>query len=85
MLTRRIKLNPTQKQAFFSLRQTLYRYPVIQFATLIMASVMLDNLAADQFPDVILLLDPTLHWEDVMAVMAYAVGLTRERVVPTRA
>jgi uncharacterized protein (DUF433 family) len=85
MLTRWIKLNPAQQQAFFSLRQIPYSYPVIEFATLIMASVMLDNLVADQSPDVILLLYPMLHREDVTAVMAYAAELAREPVVPTSA
>jgi uncharacterized protein (DUF433 family) len=38
--------------------------------TRIMASVVLDNLAAGQSPDEILRLYPTLHREDVTAAMA---------------
>lgn len=53
--------------------------------TRIMASVVLDNLAADQSPDEILRRYPTLRREDVTAVMAYAAELARERVVPTSA
>ena len=49
--------------------------------TRIMASVVLDNLAADQSPNEILRLYPTLRREDVTAVMAYAAELARERVV----
>jgi uncharacterized protein (DUF433 family) len=53
-----------------------------------MASVVLDNLAADQFPDEILRLYLTLRREDVTAVMAYAAELARERgktLTPARA
>jgi uncharacterized protein (DUF433 family) len=53
--------------------------------TRIMASVVLDNLAAGQSPDEILQLYPTLRREDVTAVMAYAAELARERVVLTSA
>lgn len=53
--------------------------------TRIMASVVLDNLAAGQSPDEILRLYPTLHREDVTAAMAYAAELARERVVLTSA
>ena len=53
--------------------------------TRIMASVVLDNLAVGQSPDEILQLYPTLHREDVTAVMAYAAELARERVVLTSA
>lgn len=53
--------------------------------TRIMASVVLDNLAVGQSPDEILRLYPTLHREDVIAVMAYAAELARERVVLTSA
>ena len=45
-----------------------------------MASVVLDNLATGQSPEEILRLYPTLHRDDVMAVMAYAAELARERV-----
>jgi uncharacterized protein (DUF433 family) len=48
--------------------------------TRIMASVVLDNLATGQSPEEILRLYPTLHRDDVMAVMAYAAELARERV-----
>jgi uncharacterized protein (DUF433 family) len=50
-----------------------------------MASVVLDNLAAGQSPDEILMLYPTLRKEDVAAVMAYAAELARERIVLTNA
>ncbi len=53
--------------------------------TRIMASVVLDNRAADQFPDEILRLYLTLRREDVTVVMAYAAELARERVVPASA
>jgi uncharacterized protein (DUF433 family) len=53
--------------------------------TRIMASVVLDNLAAGQSPDEILRLYPTLRPEDLTAVMAYAAELARERVVLTSA
>jgi uncharacterized protein (DUF433 family) len=53
--------------------------------TRIMASVVLDNLAARRSPDEILQLYPTLRREDVTAAMAYAAELARERVVLTSA
>jgi len=53
--------------------------------TRIMASVVLDNLAAGQSADEILRLYPTLHREDIPAVIAYAAELARERVVLTSA
>lgn len=53
--------------------------------TRIMASVVLDNLAAGQSPEEILQLYPTLHREDLTAVMAYAAELARERIVLTSA
>jgi uncharacterized protein (DUF433 family) len=53
--------------------------------TRIMASVVLDNLAAGQSADEIVQLYPTLRREDVIAAMAYAAELARERVVLTSA
>jgi uncharacterized protein (DUF433 family) len=53
--------------------------------TRIMASVVLDNLAAGQSADEIVRLYPTLRQEDVTAAMAYAAELARERVVLTSA
>jgi uncharacterized protein (DUF433 family) len=53
--------------------------------TRIMASVVLDNLAAGQSADEIVQLYPTLRREDVVAAMAYAAELARERVVLTSA
>jgi uncharacterized protein (DUF433 family) len=53
--------------------------------TRIMASVVLDNLAAGQSSDEILRLYPTLHREDLTAAIAYAAELARERVVLTSA
>jgi uncharacterized protein (DUF433 family) len=53
--------------------------------TRIMASVVLDNLAAGQSPEEILKLYPTLQPEDIAAVIAYAAELARERVVLTSA
>jgi uncharacterized protein (DUF433 family) len=53
--------------------------------TRIMASVVLDNLAAGQSADEIVRLYPTLRREDVTAAMAYAAELARERVVLTSA
>jgi uncharacterized protein (DUF433 family) len=51
--------------------------------TRIMASVVLDNLAAGRSPDEIVKLYPTLHRDDVAAVVAYAAELASERVVLT--
>ena len=53
--------------------------------TRIMASVVLDNLAAGQSSVQVLQLYPTLTPEDLTAVMAYAAELARERVVQTSA
>jgi uncharacterized protein (DUF433 family) len=53
--------------------------------TRIMASVVLDNLAAGQSPEEIVQLYPTLRREDIAAAMAYAAELARERVVLTTA
>ena len=53
--------------------------------TRILASVVLDNLAAGESPDAILRHYPTLHLEDIAAVMAYAAELMRERIVLTSA
>jgi len=53
--------------------------------TRIMASVVLDNLAAGQSPEEIMQLYPTLRREDLAAAMAYAAELARERVVLTSA
>jgi uncharacterized protein (DUF433 family) len=53
--------------------------------TRIMASVVLDNLAAGHSPDEVLRLYPTLHREDITAVVGYAAELARERVVLTSA
>jgi uncharacterized protein (DUF433 family) len=49
--------------------------------TRIMASVVLDNLAEGQSADEVLRLYPTLQREDVIAAIAYAAELARERVV----
>jgi uncharacterized protein (DUF433 family) len=51
--------------------------------TRIMASVVLDNLAAGSSVDEIVKLYPTLHPDDVAAVVAYAAELASERVVLT--
>jgi len=40
-----------------------------------------DNLAVGESPDAILRLYPTLHRDDVIAAVAYAAELARERVV----
>ena len=53
--------------------------------TRIMASVVLDNLAAGQSLNDILQLYPTLQKDDVAAAIAYAAELARERVVLTSA
>lgn len=53
--------------------------------TRIMASVVLDNLATGQSADEILRLYPTLTRDDVIAAVAYAAELARERVVQTSA
>ena len=51
--------------------------------TRIMASTVLDNLAAGRSPDEILKLYPTLHRDDVAAVVAHAGELASERVLLT--
>jgi len=51
--------------------------------TRIMVSVVLDNFAAGRSADEIVQLYPTLRREDVMAAVAYAAELARERVVAT--
>jgi uncharacterized protein (DUF433 family) len=51
--------------------------------TRIMVSVVLDNLAAGRSADEIINLYPTLHRDDVAAVVAYAADLASERVVLT--
>lgn len=53
--------------------------------TRIMASVVLDNLAAGQTPENVLRLYPSLQAEDVQAAMAYAAELARERLIVTSA
>jgi len=53
--------------------------------TRIMASVVLDNLAAGQSAEQVLQLYPTLTQDDLTAVIAYAAELARERVVHTSA
>lgn len=50
--------------------------------TRIMVSVILDNLAAGNHPDEILSSYPSLQREDILAAIAYAAELTRERIVP---
>ncbi|MGB6066133.1 MAG: DUF433 domain-containing protein [Desulfomonilaceae bacterium] len=49
--------------------------------TRIMASVILDNLAAGISRDEILRSYPSLTSEDILALIAYAADLARERVV----
>ncbi len=49
--------------------------------TRIMASVVLDNLAAGLTPDEIVHSYPSLSHEAVQAAMAYAAELARERIV----
>jgi uncharacterized protein (DUF433 family) len=49
--------------------------------TRVMASVVLDNLAAGLTPDEILQSYPSLTREAVQAAIAYAAELARERVV----
>jgi uncharacterized protein (DUF433 family) len=53
--------------------------------TRVMASVVLDNLAAGVSVDQILASYPSVTAEDVQASLAYAAELTRERTVPLRA
>jgi len=53
--------------------------------TRIMASVVLDNLAAGQTPEDVLRLYPSLQIEDMQAAMAYAAELARERLIVTSA
>lgn len=50
--------------------------------TRIMASVILDNLAAGEPPDEILKSYPTLTRDDLQAAIQYAAELARERIVP---
>lgn len=53
--------------------------------TRVMASVILDNLAAGQTIDEILASYPTVSAEAVRATLAYAAELARERLVPLSA
>ena len=53
--------------------------------TRVMASVVLDNLAANVSRDEILRSYPTLKNEDIDGCIAYAAELARERVVPLHA
>ena len=50
--------------------------------TRVMASVILDNLAAGVSREEILASYPSLASEDIQAALAYAAELARERVVP---
>jgi uncharacterized protein (DUF433 family) len=50
--------------------------------TRIMISVILDNLASGASMEEVLRSYPSLVREDVLAVVAYAAELARERVVP---
>ncbi len=49
--------------------------------TRIMASVVLDNLAAGESVESILRSYPTLKVDDIQAVLAYAAELARDRVI----
>ena len=51
--------------------------------TRIMVSVILDNLAAGVSEEELLKSYPSLKHEDIMAAIAYAAELARERVVVT--
>jgi uncharacterized protein (DUF433 family) len=53
--------------------------------TRIMASVILDNLAAGISQDEILKSYPSINPEDIQAVIAYAAELARERVISLQA
>lgn len=53
--------------------------------TRIMVSVILDNLASGSSVEEIVRLYPTLQRDDVVASIAYAAELARERVVLTSA
>ncbi len=53
--------------------------------TRVMASVVLDNLAAGLTPDQILKEYPSLTADGIQAAIAYAADLARERVVPLSA
>jgi len=50
--------------------------------TRIMVSVILDNLAAGETVDAIIMSYPSLTPEDIQAAMQYAAELARERIVP---
>jgi uncharacterized protein (DUF433 family) len=50
--------------------------------TRIPVSVVLDNLAAGQAPEVVVASYPSLTLDDVHAAMQYAAELARERVIP---
>lgn len=49
--------------------------------TRIMASVILDNLAAGKSTTALLESYPSLHPQDIQAVLSYAAELARERVI----
>ena len=50
--------------------------------TRILVSVVLDNLAAGETADELLVSYPSLSSEDVAAAIAYAAELARERTIP---
>ena len=50
--------------------------------TRILASVVLDNLAANRTAEEIMRSYPPLTREDILACMAYAAGLAHEEVLP---
>ena len=50
--------------------------------TRIMVSVILDNLAADFSEAEIMKEYPSLSREDILAAIAYAADLARERIIP---
>ncbi len=53
--------------------------------TRVMVSVILDNLAAGLRPEEILKDYPSLSQEAILAAVAYAADLARERIVPLSA
>lgn len=50
--------------------------------TRVMVSAILDNLAAGETPQSILRSYPSLQESDILAALAYAADLARERFVP---
>jgi uncharacterized protein (DUF433 family) len=69
-------------QLYISTNPTICHGKACIQGTRIMVSVILDNLAAGLTPEDILTSYPSLQLPHILAAIAYAAELTRERIVP---